>query len=684
MSIKEKINQLKKQIEKHDYHYYVLDEPLISDFRYDQLFSQLKKLEAQHPELSPPDSPLKRVPGQALDSFRKAPHRRPMLSLENSYSFEEASSFFDRMIKELGQKQIEFFVEPKMDGTAIELVYEKGRLVRALTRGDGKIGEDITENIKTIRSAPLYLKTSKPPAVFEARGEILLFNKDFKKLNEQQKKKGEKLFLNPRNAAAGSLRNLDPKVTAERPLRLFCYGAGFVKGVSIDSQARLFDLFHEWGLPAFSYQKLSSKPPPFRFQKVSKPLCVILKNKEHLKSYFEALEKAKAKLPFEMDGVVIKLNAWGQAREKAGFTSRHPKWALAYKFAAQKASTRVLNIFTQVGRTGVITPVARMEPVFVSGVMISQAILHNQKEIQKKDIRVGDTVEIRRAGEVIPEVIRVHLSKRPKNSKAFLMPKLCPACKKTLHLKEDLLYCLNEACPAVHLRKLEHFCSKGAMNIEALGPKIMQLLFDSKKVYRPSDIYKLKKEDFKGLQGFAEKKTLNILSSIEKSKKTRLPRFIFALGLRHIGRQSALVLTEVFGGGKTGLNQLFKARREDLLKAEGVGEVMAQSIVEELSSLKPEILSLIKLGVRLEGGGKKPGQKGPLLGKSFVITGRFSKTRQEMQEWIAAKGGRTASQVSQKTDYLVYGDEPGSKYEKAKKLGVQCINLKQLKEMISK
>ena len=666
---KKELEQLKKEIEKHDDLYYRLDEPVLSDYEYDKLFSKLKKIESLHPEWDDPSSPTKRVPGRALDAFKKAPHKTPMLSLENSFSIEETLAF----IKKASPFDSTWFLEPKLDGVAVELIYENGRLTQALTRGDGKTGEDILENIKTIRSIPLILKTSSPPPLFEVRGEAVLFKKEFEKLNQIQK---EKTFSNPRNAAAGSLRNLDPSITAQRNLRLFCHGRGVIEGFKIKSQKQLFSTLKSLGLPVFSYQDFS-KWRLSSFKSLKDPLCAVCYNSKEIISYCEHLKKLRDSLPFEIDGIVIKVNSYPE-QKTLGSTARHPKWAVAFKFPPSTAQTIVKDIFLQIGRTGVATPVARMEPVRVAGVVVSQATLHNISEIQKKDIRIGDTVELRRAGDVIPEIISVNLSKRLKKSHAFQMPNVCPNCEKNLIPKEDLFYCSNRACSAVLLRKLQHFCSKKAMNIESLGEKIISLLFNKKLIRRLCDIYRLKASQIQTLDGLGKKSAVNIIASIQKSKICSLDRFLFSLGIRHIGERMALILSESFGGGKKGFKQLQQSEVSRLTDIEGIGPAAAHSIVEDLKIMKEEIEQLFELGVQL-----KKNKKSSFLfqGVQFVITGKFDKTRGEIEGQIKNQGGKVSSSVSANTDYVLYGLNPGAKYKKAKQLKIKLINWAEFKSM---
>ena len=670
---KKELEQLKKEIKKHDDLYYRLDEPVLSDYEYDKLFEKLKKIENLHPEWADPYSPTKRVPGKALNTFKKGRHRAPMLSLENSYSVEETLSFIKKTSLDSNSS---WFLEPKLDGVAVELVYENGRLQRSLTRGDGSTGEDILENIKTIKSVPLRLNTTSPPSLFEVRGEAVLFKKEFEKLNRAQKEKGEKIFANPRNAAAGSLRNLDPKITAQRNLRLFCHGRGVIEGVVIKSQNQFFNKLKTFGLPVFSYKNFSKwKLSPFKSLK--DPLCAVCHSDKEIISYYEYLRKIRDSLPFEIDGIVIKVNSYS-AQKKLGAIARHPKWASAFKFPPSIAQTIVKDIFLQIGRTGVVTPVARMEPVCVAGVVVSQATLHNAGEIQKKDIRIGDTVNLRRAGDVIPEIITVDFSKRSKKSLPFKMIKTCPNCAKTLVVKEDLFYCVNLSCSAVLLRKLQHFCSKKAMNIESLGEKIISLLFNKKLIGRISDIYRLKAKMLKTLDGLGEKSAVNIVSNAQKSKLCSMDRFLFALGIRHLGERMALSLSESFGGGKKGFQQLQRADFSRLIEIEGIGQIAARSIIEDLKKMKTEIEQLFELGLQLKEN-KKTSKR--FQGAQFVLTGKFEKPRGEIEKQIKSQGGKTSSSVSMKTTYVLYGLSPGAKYKKAKQLGVKLINWEMFKKM---
>ena len=665
------LEKLKQEIQTHDYRYYVLDSPSISDYEYDQLYKKLQKMEVKNPQWVEPDSPTQRVPGQALDRFEKLPHRKMMLSLENSYSIDDIQKFVDKISTTLNQKQVTYFCEPKLDGIAIELIYEKGILTYALTRGDGQIGENVLENIKTIKSVPLRLKTINPPPIFESRTEVLMFKKDFIKLNREQEQKGEKIFANPRNAAAGALRNLDPQVASTRKLRLFCHGPGAIP--STKTQSEFYDLLKQFQLPVLPYSKSIKKT----WAKLTDPLCLICSKTEELISYYHNLQKLRLSLPFEIDGIVIKVNSF-KDQETLGSIARSPKWATAVKFPPESAYTQITKIHLQVGRTGVVTPVARMHPISVGGVIVSQATLHNKSEIRKKDIREGDFVHIKRAGDVIPEVIGVDTIKRPRNTKPFKMPKICPSCAQKLIEIEDLIYCTNTNCPSIALRKLQHFCSKKAMDIETLGYALIEQLFNNKLIQSFSDIYKLKKEDLNNLPGIGDKLSNKILHNIEKSKETPFNRFLFALGIRHVGEQIALKINDHFGEGKKSLEKLLKATEEDLIQIDDVGTIVAQSLVSELKNLSLEIKSLFKLGIVLIS--KNKGRK--LKGQTFVITGSFQQKRDAISNFIQSHGGRISSSVTSKTNYLLCGENPGSKYTKAKKLNIPCIDWKRLEQIL--
>ena len=670
---KKKLNELRKEIQKHDYQYYVLDAPLISDYEYDRLFEKLKAWEFSHPQWKSSLSPTQRVPGKALDKFSKASHRQTMLSLENTYSIDEFVQFTQKLLKSLDQKEVCFFCEPKLDGAAVELVYEKGRLVRALTRGDGKIGENVLENIKTIKTVPLEINTSCP--VFEVRAEVVLFKKDFIRINKEQKKMGGKIYSNPRNAAAGGLRNLDPKISAQRKLRLFCHSPGVIQGSAVSSHSGFFNLLKKYTLPSFTY----SDSIQAKKNSLSHPLCLISNQVEECINYYKVIQEMRTKLPFEIDGIVVKVDSFS-AQRKLGFTGRSPKWAVAVKFPPDSTITQVEDIIAQTGRTGIIVPVARMKPVSVGGVMVSQASLHNFNELKKKDVRIGDYVYIKRAGDVIPEIESVLLSKRLQKSRPFKVPKVCPSCSHSLTDVEDSLYCFNSQCRGVLLRKLQHFCSKKAMNIESLGDQIVEQLLSKKWVQSFSDIYKLKSEKLKTLDGFADQSTQNIINSIELSKQTLFAPFLFALGIRHIGEMTAVKIAEFFGGGKKGFQKLLSADKETLIQVENVGDIAAESLIKGLKDLYSEIHRLFELGIKIQSQKKTSFR---LDGLNFVITGSFEKPRKELELIIKDHGGAISSSVSKKTNYLLCGKDPGSKYAKAQQLKVPSLNWNQFQKLIS-
>lgn len=665
------LEKLKQEIQIHDYRYYVLDNPSISDYQYDQLYKKLHELEKKNPQWTAPDSPTQRVPGRALDQFEKKTHRKIMLSLENSYSIDDIHKFTERISKALNKKKIVYFCEPKLDGVAIELIYEKGFLTCALTRGDGRWGENVLENIKTIKSVPLRLKTTSPPPVFEARAEVLMFRKDFIKLNKKQNQKEEKIFSNPRNAAAGALRNLDPQIAANRKLRLFCHSPGAFSNKT--KQNEFYDLLKQWHLPVLLYSQSLNK----KWSHLSDPLCLMCSQTEDLVSYYRTLQKLRPLLPFEIDGIVIKINSFKE-QSALGSIARSPKWATAVKFPPESAYTQIQKIHLQIGRTGVVTPVARMKPVSVGGVVVSHSTLHNKSEIQKKDIREGDYVSIQRAGDVIPEVIEVDIAKRPKNTKPFKMPKNCPSCLHKLKEIEDLIYCTNINCPSIALRRLQHFCSKKAMNIETLGSALIEQLFNKKIIQSFSDIYKLKKEKLNNLPGIGDKLAVKIIHHIEKSKKSSFDRFLFALGIRHIGEQIALKINKHFGEGRKGLEKLLKSNKEELIQIEDIGPAASQSLILELKSLSKEIQNLLNSGIQLIPKNKS----GKLEGKTFTVTGSFQQKRADIFELIQSHGGLTSSSITSKTDYLLCGENPGSKYSKAKRMNIPCIDWKKFKQIL--
>lgn len=653
---------LKKQINRHDHLYHVLDRPEISDLEYDALFRELIDLEKSENGLDLSDSPSQRVGAKPLDIFRKISHRVPMLSLANTYSPEEITEFDQRVRKFLNdESDVEYFCGPKFDGLALELVYENGLLTTAITRGDGMVGEDVTANVRTIRSIPLRLNMENPPALLEVRGEALMMKADFARLNESQQEEGLPTFANPRNAAAGTIRQLDPSISASRPLRFFAYATGVVDGVSFTTQAGIEEFFAKVGLPTASEQ------------------VAICRSPEEVIEYYHRIGEARQSLPFDIDGIVIKVNSL-RLQDDLGLVARSPRWAAAAKYKPQQAETVIENIIVQVGRTGALTPVAVMAPVRVGGVTVTNATLHNQDEIQRKDVRIGDTVLVHRAGDVIPEVVSVVLDKRPQKSEPFFMPEKCPACAGPVaKAEEEIVFrCINSFCPAVVAEKLKHFASRRAMNFEKIGDRLIETLTEKGMLTKFSDFFRLKSEDLLALERQGEKSVENILKSIENGKRPPLGRFIFALGIRFVGETTAKHLADHYQS----IGALAAASEEDLLQVPEIGTKVAQEIrawfdrPEQMS----EISAMEKLGVEIQNPAARG--EGPLTGKSFVITGTLPIKRDEAKDIIEKNGGKILSSVSSKVNYLVAGADAGSKLEKARSLGVEILEWSDLEKMI--
>lgn len=685
---KKRVEELRREINKHDFQYYVLDQPLITDQDYDQLYKELVGLEAKHPELISLDSPTQRVGGQALEAFEKIPHRKPMLSLANSYSPEDIKAFDERVCKFLGsESEITYFCEPKFDGLAIELIYEDGVLAGAITRGDGTTGENVLSNVRTIRSLPLTLP--RAPRLLEVRGEVLMFKKDFLRLNEHQQEAGVLPFANPRNAAAGSIRQLDPKIAAARPLRVFVYAPGVIEGAKYKSQEEFEREMAALGLPttgiADAKQSLADyidwATKCLKQGDTRPPLARVCRGATEAIAYYHFIESVRRYLPFDIDGIVTKVNDYA-LQEELGFIARNPRWATAAKFKPEQAVTQVKEIAVQVGRTGALTPVAIMEPIRVGGVTVTNATLHNQDEIDRKDVRVGDFVLVQRAGDVIPEVVQVILEKRPDGTKPFRIPDKCPICKSpaTKAEGEVVFRCVNPVCPAILKESLKHFVARRAMNVERLGDRVVETLVDEGLVKSFSDLYRLTKADLVELERQGEKSVANLLESIEASRKTSLPRFIFALGIRFVGEQTAKSLAKAFGS----IESLIEATEERLLEVEDIGPKVAASLRTALTNktLQREIADLQKLGVEFE----KPTHAGvsstKLGGKKFVITGTLPMSRDEVKDLIEANGGQIQSGVSKKTDFLLAGEEAGSKLQKASDLGVAVIDWDGFQELL--
>jgi DNA ligase (NAD+) len=658
---KSQIERLRKEIEDHSYRYYVLDQPDIADEQYDKLFAELVALEKQHPEYDSPTSPTKKVGGPPLDKFKKYKHREMMLSLQNVYNEEEAGDFFTRWEEALGT-DFAVVAEPKFDGLAVELVYEEGKLVMAATRGDGETGEDVTENVRTIRSVPLRLRNNAPK-LLEVRGEVILLKEDFKKLNQERAKEGEPLFANPRNAAAGSIRQLDPGIAARRRLDLFCHGIGQYQGPPQKSHWEMLEQFGNWGL------------------KVT-PLKSRLHGLKEIQKYYEKIERERESLPYEIDGVVLKVDAFAHQRE-LGFVARSPRWGVAYKFKAQEGNTRLSDVIFQVGRTGAITPVAVLEPVWVGGVEVKRASLHNEDQIAAIDVRIGDCVVVKRAGDVIPDVQSVLLHKRTGKEKKIVFPTKCPACGGKIHRNEEeaAYRCTNISCPARIAESLKHFASKRAMNIEGLGDKWIEILLKNEMLTHFSSIYDLTTEDLRKLDRQGERSAQKLIDAIERSKHSTLDRFIFALGIRFVGERTGELLAQHFGT----LGKFLAAGPEDLVQVEEVGEKVAASISEFLSDKRNlrEIELLLKKGVNPKGPERKNTGSSVLGGKTFVITGTLpSLSRDEATDLIKIHGGKITGSVSKKTDYVVVGEDAGSKLTKARELGITTLDEEALLKLI--
>ncbi len=652
------VEKLRREIEEHNYNYHVLDRPTVSDAEYDALLRRLEEIEAKWPEFRTRDSPTQRIGAPPAEGFSVVTRAVPMLSLSNAMAEEEFRAWRERLVRAVGSAgEGDYVAEPKMDGVAVELVYEDGTLVQASTRGDGVNGEDVTPNVRTIRAIPLRLmhpaKGAKPPKTLSVRGEVYMPLADFERINQKQMESGEKLYANPRNTAAGSLKQIDPGVTATRPLKFFAYGIGSAEGTTIRSQWDLLQALRRWGLPVNPLSK--------RCQTIDDAIA-----------FHNELEEKRPKLPYEIDGVVAKVNDFG-VQEEAGTRSRSPRWAIAWKFPPQEARTRVLDIEVQVGRTGALTPVARLEPVRVGGVTVSNATLHNADEIEKKDVRVGDWVFVRRAGDVIPEVVAPVKELRKGSLPKFKMPEKCPVCGTRVVRPEGeaVTRCPNFACPIQVRGRLIHFVSRGAIDIEGLGFKLVDQLVTAALVETPADFYKLTVDDLIPLERMAEKSAQNVIDAIERSKHTTLPRFIYALGIRNVGETVAEVLAEHFGS----IEALMEASEEELSSIHGVGEVIAQEIRTwtSVAGNRKLVRDLVKAGITFARAPRATSTE--LAGKTFVFTGTLTKfTREEAEAEVKKRGGKAASSVSKNTSYVVAGENAGTKLEKAQKLGVEVID----------
>lgn len=661
-----RVSELLDLLARYDYEYYVLDTPSVSDREYDGLYRELLALEQGYPDLVSPDSPTQRVSGTASDAFNSVTHRQAMLSLNNVFQEDELAAFDKRVCESLSTDCVEYAVEPKFDGLAVTLSYENGILVQGATRGDGFTGENVTHNLKTIRGIPLKLKTANPPALLEVRGEVLMFKNDFAQLNAMQATVGAKLFANPRNAAAGSLRQLDPSITASRALSFFAYGLGASEGIPIiQSHSEAMDYLASHYLPVCNLRQTVS-------------------GIDGLLTYYKAIAQKRPELPFDIDGVVYKVNDFN-LQSTLGFVSRAPRWAIAHKFPAEEATTIVESIDVQVGRTGAITPVARLKPVFVGGVTVTNATLHNEDEMTRKDIQIGDTVIVRRAGDVIPEVVSVIFEKRPPHASVFTMPTACPECGSHIERPEDeaVARCTGGLfCPAQRKQAITHFSSRRAMDIEGLGDKLVDQLVATEQLKSVADIYSLTLSTLSSLDRMAEKSAQNVLDAINKSKSTTLARFIYALGIRNVGEATAKDLSRHFGS-LTGIQQ---ASTEALLAVNDVGPIVAASIQEFFAEPHnmETIAAMQSHGVHWSE--HEPAQvvNGVLQGKTFVLTGTLPNlSREDAKAMIEAAGGKVSGSVSKKTDYVVAGEAAGSKLEKATNLGVHILDEVALKSLIN-
>jgi DNA ligase (NAD+) len=663
----EEIENLRAKIRYHDKKYYVENMPEITDYEYDNLAKELEKLERAYPQLITPDSPTQRVSGEPILGFTSFEHRIPMLSIENTYSEDELREFDKRIRRMLkGIDEIEYVVELKIDGIAITLWYEKGIFIRGATRGDGFRGDDVTANLRTVKDIPLrFLCTDNKsiPSVLEIRGEIYLPNREFQRLNKEREEMDKPEFANPRNAAAGSLKLLDPHITARRPLRLFAYAFGYCEGVRFTNHIECLEAIEGFGFPVNQHYKL----------------C---KNMDEVISYCNSWENKRGYLDYQVDGMVVKVNSL-KLHDALGSTSKAPRWIISYKYNPEEATTKIEAIKVQVGKTGTLTPVAELSPVPLSGTTVSRASLHNFDEIERKDIRVGDYVTVQKAGEIIPQVVKVIKERRTGNERRLDVPERCPACKGDVIKEEVYLKCYNPLCTAQAKRRIMYFASRNAMDIEGFGPAIIEQLVDKKVIKDYADIYSLKLDDLVQLERMGEKSAQNLLSAIERSKHRDLRYLICALGIQHVGTHAAEVLSKHFDT----LDKLISASVEELEEIFEIGRVMAKSIVEFFSKshTKDVINKLKAAGVNIKSKNKKFGPVSSITKKSFVITGTLNGyTRKEIEEVIKNLGGKVSAAVSNKTDFLVTGESPGSKLLRAKELGVTILNREEFEDLIRK
>ena len=649
--------QLRAEIAQHDYRYYVLDDPLVSDAEYDRLMQELRALEAAHPELVSPDSPTRRVAGTPRSGFGEVLHQVPMLSLDNAFSEDDVRAFDRRIHERLGRSgELDYVAEPKLDGLAVSVIYRAGRLERAATRGDGITGEDVTANVRTIRAVPQRLRGA-PPTVFEARGEVFMTLAGFERMNELARERGEKVFVNPRNAAAGSLRQLDARITAARPLSAFFYGIGVLEGIAAPSEQRaLLELLRSHGLPV-------------------SPETRTVRGVEGCLAYYRTIGERRSSLPYQIDGVVYKLNSRGD-QERLGFVSRAPRWAIAHKFPPDEAFTVVKDIGFQVGRTGALTPVARLEPVFVSGVTVSSVTLHNIDEVRRKDVRIGDTVVVRRAGDVIPEVVSVISDKRPPGAQPVELPERCPVCGSQVlrAAGEAVARCTGGfTCRAQRQESLRHFASRRALDIEGLGDKLIEQLVERDAVRTPADLYSLTTAQLAELERMGEKSAANLIAAIDRSRRTTLPRLLYGLGIREVGEATALALAQHFGT----LERLMGADEAAIQRVPDVGPVVAAHVAAFFASEdhRRVIKALCEQGVTWPEMPAPQRKEQTLAGRTFVITGTLgSMTREQVEEALTARGAKVSASVSKKTSFVVAGSEAGSKLTRARELNVPVLD----------
>lgn len=657
-AIAQQLEHLREQLRDHNYRYYVLDNPSVPDAEYDRLFRQLQQLEQEHPDLITHDSPTQRVGDRPLDAFSQVTHRIPMLSLDNVFNDQELVAF-DRRVRDRlkTEDEIEYVCEPKLDGLAVSVLYENGVLVQAATRGDGQTGEDITQNIRTIQSLPLKLHGAGYPSTLEVRGEVFMPRAGFEEMNRRAAEKGEKIFANPRNAAAGSLRQLDARITAQRPLDMYCYGVGFIAGGELaQTHFDNLQLLKTWGLRINAETKLAQ-------------------GAAELQQYHDAMLAKRNQLAYEIDGIVYKVNSLA-LQKTLGFVSRAPRWATAHKFPAQEEMTELLGVDFQVGRTGALTPVARLAPVFVGGVTVSNATLHNMDEVARMDVRVGDTVIVHRAGDVIPKVVKVVLEKRPEHTQPIHMPTHCPVCGSDIIKPEGeaVARCSGGLyCPAQVKEAIKHFASRKAMDVEGLGDKLVEQLVDQGLIAHVSDLYKLQVEPVAAMERMGQKSAQNLIDALETSKATTLPRFLFALGIRDVGEATALTLAQHFGT----LENIRNVSEDQLQEAPDVGPIVASRIVEFFG--QPHNLEIIRAlreaGVHWTEQEPAAREAGALDGKTYVLTGTLTQlSRDEAKDYLQQLGAKVAGSVSKNTDVVVAGEKAGSKLKKAEELGIAIID----------